>query len=77
MVQQDSTEKAFLYGSMYSTPGIVMYYLIRKAPSFLLRLQQTTFGPKEKFIMSMPNAWGSTFSQYDELKEAVPEYFVV
>ncbi len=73
MVQQESTEKAFLYGSMYSTPTIVMYYLIRRAPSFLLRLQQTTFGPKDKYITSLPSAWGSTYSQYDELKETVPE----
>jgi len=75
MIQQENTEKAFLYGSMYSTPSIVMYYLIRQCPAFLLRLQQTTFGPKEKFIMSLPTSWTNTFTQYDELKECIPEFY--
>lgn len=73
MIVKDTNEKAFLYGSMYSTPGIVMYYLIRKVPGFLLRLQQTIFGPKEKLIMSLPKAWDSTYEQYEELKELIPE----
>lgn len=29
----------FLYGTHYSTPGYVLYYLVRRAPEHVLRLQ--------------------------------------
>ncbi len=73
MLQRESTDKAFMYGSLYSTPGIVMYYLIRRAPGLLLRVQQTTFGPKDKYMLNLPATWGATYNQYDEVKELVPE----
>jgi len=62
---------------MYSTPNIVMYYLLHCAPCFWLRIQKNTFGPSERFIMSLPSAWSSTYGQYADLKETVPEYFVL
>jgi factor associated with neutral sphingomyelinase activation len=30
---------AFMYGTHYSTPGYVMYWLMRAAPAHMLRLQ--------------------------------------
>lgn len=32
-------DKKFLYGTHYSTPGYVLYYLVRLAPAAMLRLQ--------------------------------------
>lgn len=31
--------KPFMYGTHYSTPGYVMYWLVRAAPGHMLRLQ--------------------------------------
>jgi factor associated with neutral sphingomyelinase activation len=31
-------EKPYMYLSHYSTPGIVLYYLIRKFPSYILKI---------------------------------------
>jgi hypothetical protein len=33
---------AFMYGTHYSTPGYVMYWLVRAAPAHMLRLQVST-----------------------------------
>jgi hypothetical protein len=32
------SEKPYMYLSHYSTPGIVLYYLIRKVPSYILKV---------------------------------------
>ena len=34
----EQNEQAYMYLSHYSTQGIVLYYLIRKFPAFLIRL---------------------------------------
>lgn len=33
-----NNEKPYMYLSHYSTPGIVLYYLIRQLPSFILKI---------------------------------------
>lgn len=35
---ENAEEDAYMYMSHYSTPGIVFYYLIRKFPSYLIRI---------------------------------------
>jgi hypothetical protein len=35
--------KPFMYGTHYSTPGYVMYWLVRAAPGHMLRLQVRVF----------------------------------
>lgn len=35
--------KPFMYGTHYSTPGYVMYWLVRAAPGHMLRLQVRSF----------------------------------
>ena len=34
----NDNEKPYMYLSHYSTPGIALYYLIRKVPSYILKL---------------------------------------
>jgi hypothetical protein len=36
--------KPFMYGTHYSTPGYVMYWLVRAAPGHMLRLQVRSGG---------------------------------
>jgi hypothetical protein len=35
----------FLYGTHYSTPGYVLFFLVRQAPEYMLCLQVRTTGP--------------------------------
>ena len=37
-----------LYPTHYSTPGNVYYYLVRKIPEFIIRLQNGVFSPPER-----------------------------
>jgi hypothetical protein len=39
MPAQDPSDPPFLYGTHYSCPGYVMFWLVRAAPAHMLRLQ--------------------------------------
>jgi len=44
MPRDVSGQPPFLYGTHYSTPGYVLYYLVRCAPEYMLRLQNGMSG---------------------------------
>ena len=46
-------EPKFLYGSHYSTPGYVLYYLARVAPEYVLCLQNGKFDQPDRMF----NRW--------------------
>ena len=46
----------FLYGTHYSTPGYVLYYLVRQAPEYILRLQNGKFDAPDRM-----------FNRYDKI----------
>lgn len=37
--EEEGGIRPFMYGTHYSTPGYVMYWLLRAAPAHMLRLQ--------------------------------------
>ena len=39
----------FMYGCHYSTPGYVVYYVVRKAPQLMLRLQNGRFDMPDRY----------------------------
>ena len=53
----------FMYGTHYSTPGYVLYYLVRVAPEHLLNLQNGKFDAPDRFniIRSCYKAFPSDF----------------
>lgn len=40
----------FLYGSHYSTPGFVLFYLVRKVPQYMLCLQNGRFDHPDRMF---------------------------
>lgn len=55
---EDTIDQAHMYLSHYSTPGIVMYYLIRKYPSYLVRLQNEAIGgPTDRIFHDVNITW--------------------
>lgn len=40
----------FLYGSHYSTPGFVLFYLVRKYPQYMLCLQNGRFDHPDRMF---------------------------
>lgn len=46
----EMTEPKFLYGSHYSAPGFVLFYLIRKYPHYMLCLQNGRFDHPDRMF---------------------------
>lgn len=40
----------FLYGSHYSTPGFVLFYLVRKYPQYMLCLQNGRYDHPDRMF---------------------------
>lgn len=65
----------FLYGTHYSTPGYVLYYLVRVAPEYMLCLQNGKFDSTDRMFHSMRETWESSLTNPTDLKELIPEFF--
>jgi hypothetical protein len=71
-------ETPYLYGSHYSNPGSVLYYLIRLEPfsSYTLDFQGGKFDVPDRLFNSVAGAWRlSSSSSASDVKELVPEFF--
>jgi Beige/BEACH domain/PH domain associated with Beige/BEACH len=65
----------FLYGTHYSTPGYVLYYLVRVAPEHMLCLQNGKFDAADRMFYSVAGMFTSCLSNPADLKELIPEFF--
>jgi len=68
-------EKPYMYLNHYSTPGIVFYYLIRKYPAYILRLQNGGFGPRDRMFFNIEKTFEYTLNVVGDVKELIPEFF--
>ena len=76
MPADDPQNPPFLYGTHYSNPGYVMYWLVRAAPGHLLRLQSGRFDAPDRMFHSLQESWASVLSNQADVKELIPEFFV-
>lgn len=65
----------FLYGSHYSTPGFVLFYLVRKFPQYMLCLQNGRFDHPDRMFNSIPDIWRNVLTNMSDFKELVPEFY--
>ena len=65
----------FLFGTHYSTPGYVLYFLVRAAPECMLCLQNGRFDAADRMFSSVAATWGSCLRNAADLKELVPEFY--
>jgi factor associated with neutral sphingomyelinase activation len=65
----------FLYGTHYSSPGYVLYYLARKAPQYMLRLQSGKYDQPDRLFHSIASSWTSVLSSPTDVKELIPEFY--
>ncbi|KAJ7542680.1 hypothetical protein O6H91_09G006500 [Diphasiastrum complanatum] len=75
MPQDDSSNPPFLYGTHYSTPGYVLYWLVRAAPGHMLRLQNGRFDSPDRLFVSLSESWESVTTNPTDLKELIPEFY--
>jgi hypothetical protein len=78
LVQFGFLEKErFLYGSHYSSPGVVLHYLIRQEPftSMAIELQSGRFDCPDRLFLDIEGCWKSCLTSTSDFKELVPEFF--
>lgn len=66
----------FMYGTHYSTPGYVMFWLVRAAPGHMLRLQAGKFDSPDRIFNSLAESWHSATTSTTDVKELIPEFFM-
>ena len=70
-------EEKFLYGSHYSSPGVVLHYLIRQEPftTMAIELQSGRFDCPDRLFFDIAGCWKSCLESTSDVKELVPEFF--
>ncbi|XP_050076251.1 protein FAN-like [Anopheles maculipalpis] len=71
----EADEPKFLYGSHYSTPGFVLYYLVRKHPELMLCLQNGKFDHPDRMFNSVADAFHNCLHNMSDFKELIPEFY--
>ena len=73
---QDMPEPRFLYGSHYSTPGFILFYLVRAAPELMLCLQNGRFDLPDRMFNGIGEAWNNVLTNNSDFKELIPEFYM-
>ena len=68
-------EPRFHYGTHYSTPSFVLYFLVRCAPEFMLRLQGGNFDVPDRMFHSIAGTFKNCMNMTSDVKELIPEFF--
>ena len=77
LVKLNTDEQPYMYSSHYSSSSIVLYYLIRNIPPYILRLQNTGFGPSDRIFLDIQMWWNNCLNtdMLSDLKELTPEFY--
>lgn len=69
----------FLYGSHYSSPGVVLHFLIRQEPftSMAIDLQSGRFDCPDRLFFDLAESWKSCNTSSSDVKELIPEFFTL
>ncbi|CAL4060245.1 unnamed protein product, partial [Meganyctiphanes norvegica] len=72
---RDMPEPRFLYGSHYSTPGFVLFYLVRQYPQYMLCLQNGRFDHPDRMFNSLQDTWHNVTTNPSDFKELIPDFY--
>ncbi|RZB38733.1 protein FAN-like [Asbolus verrucosus] len=67
----------FMYGSHYSTPGFVLFYLARLYPHYVLCLQSGRFDHPDRMFNSVADVFKNCQTNMSDFKELIPEFYDV
>jgi len=72
-------QERFLYGSHYSSPGVVLHFLIRQEPftSMAIELQSGRFDCPDRLFFDVAESWKSCMTSTSDMKELIPEMFTL
>jgi hypothetical protein len=74
-----SENERFLYGSHYSSPGMILHFLIRQEPftSMAIDLQSGRFDCPDRLFFDIAESWLSCNTSSSDVKELIPEFFTL
>jgi len=72
-----SEEEKFLYGSHYSSPGIVLHFMVRQEPftTMAIQLQSGRFDCPDRLFYDIASSWNGCMTSSSDMKELIPELF--
>jgi hypothetical protein len=73
----DSDMPSFMYGSHYSSAGIILHFLVRQEPftSMAITLQGGRFDCPDRLFFNIKDTWKCCNHSLSDVKELVPELF--
>ena len=71
----DAPRHNFLYGTHYSSPGYVLYWLLRSDPEHHLRLQSGAFDAPDRLFHGLAESFDGALLSTADVKELIPEFF--
>lgn len=72
---EEMPEPKFMYGSHYSSPGYVLFYLVRVAPEYMLCIQNGKFDHADRMFSSISETWRNCLEGATDFKELIPEFY--
>ncbi|XP_053324288.1 protein FAN [Spea bombifrons] len=75
MRYHEMPEPKFIYGSHYSSPGYVLFYLVRVAPEYMLCIQNGKFDYADRMFNSIAETWKNCLEGVTDFKELIPEFY--
>ncbi|MGH0121336.1 UNVERIFIED_CONTAM: hypothetical protein FKN15_032979, partial [Acipenser sinensis] len=72
---RDMPDPKFMYGSHYSSPGYVLFYLVRVAPEYMLCLQNGRYDHADRMFNSIAETWKNCLDGATDFKELIPEFY--
>ena len=73
---KEDNEIPYFYGTHYSNPTLVIFFLARSHPLFNLRLQAGGFGPADRLFQGLNLTWETAYNPgTDDVMELIPEFY--
>lgn len=72
---EEMADPKFIYGSHYSTPGFVLFYLARLYPHYVLCLQSGRFDHPDRMFNSLFDVYKNCLNNMSDFKELIPEFY--
>ena len=74
---EDDEIPAFMYGSHYSSAGVVLHYLLRMEPftTMAIDLQSGRFDCPDRLFFSVNECFKGCLTSMSDVKELTPEWF--
>ena len=73
--QNNNQDAPFMYGTHYSAPGYVLFYLLRVMPEHMLCLQAGKFDVADRLFHSIDATYKSALINNADVKELIPEFY--